>query len=176
MRRLSIFHVAWPIRKHIENSLRGIRKAARLGYDAIDLDLLITSDDVIIVCHWDRPMLKDGFVDPNHKIQVHAMVRELTWAQISTLRAPGGFRIQRIETVLRECARDRIIAYLEPKDDKRFEEDWPWQHIVASAKDFGTKVWVRSIRNFATPGAGVRRVEAAIRNGIPRRHTSIINK
>lgn len=174
---MRIFHIAvrsgW---KHVENSLRGIRKALRLHYPAIDIDILITKDNVVVACHWDRPMVRDQFHDPAHRIQVHDMVRELTWEQISTLRAPGGYRIQRIETILRECARDKIIAYLEPKDDKRFEEDWPWQHIVACAKEYGTRVWVRSIRNFATPGAGVRRVEAAIRNGIPRRHTSIINK
>lgn len=168
------FHVAWPIKKHVENSLRGIRKAARLHYDAIDLDLLMTKDNVIVVTHWDRPLERDGFVDPKHKIQVHAMIRELTWEQIRRLRAPGDYRIQRIETALRVCAADHIIAYLEPKDDKRFELDWPWELIVATGKKYGTKIWVRSIRDFASPNAGVRRVEAAIRNGIPRRHTSII--
>jgi glycerophosphoryl diester phosphodiesterase len=131
--------------KHIENSLRGIRKAARLGYDAIDLDILITKDGVIVVCHWDRPLLKDQFYDPARKIQLHDMVRELTWEQVKGLRAPGGYRILRVETALAACARARIIAYLEPKDDPRFAADEPWQHIKTVAAKYGTKVRVRAL-------------------------------
>lgn len=173
---MRIFHVKWPIWKHVENSIRGIRKAARLGYDAIDLDILITKDGVIVVCHWMKPLKKDNFYDPNRRVAVNAMVKHLTWEQISGLRAPGNFRIVRIERALKECKRDKIIPYLEPKNDERFEQDWPWQHIVAVAKSlrFKRRVWVRSIKDFPTPGAGRRRVRAAIRNGIPRRHTRLI--
>jgi glycerophosphoryl diester phosphodiesterase len=142
---LKIFHVKWPVWKHVENSLRGIRKAARLGYDAIDLDILITKDGVIVVCHWDRPLRRDEFHDINRRIQVRAMVRELTWEQVKGLRAPGDYRILRIETALAACARVKIIAYLEPKDDPRFASDWPWLHIKAVAAKFGTKVLVRAL-------------------------------
>lgn len=142
---MRIFHVQWPVMKHIENSLRGIRKAARLGYDAIDLDILITKDGVIVVCHWDRPLLKDKFYDPARRIQLHDMVRELTWEQIKGLRAPGGYRIMRIETALAACARARIIAYLEPKDDPRFAADAPWAYIKSVAVKYRTKVRVRAL-------------------------------
>jgi glycerophosphoryl diester phosphodiesterase len=143
---MRIFHLrARFFKKHLENSIRGIRKAVRLGYDAIDLDLLITKDGVIVVCHWDRPLLKDGFVDPNHRIQVRALVRALTWAQIETLRAPGGYRIIRIEHALAECARDRIIAYLEPKDDPRFALDSVWQYIKSISDLHRTKVRVYAL-------------------------------
>lgn len=154
---MRIFHVKWPIYKHVENSLKGIRKAARLGYDAIDLDILITKDGVIVICHWDRPLLKDNFYDPLHRIQVRAMVRELTWEQIHRLEAPGGFRIQRIETALAACARLKIIAYLEPKDDPRLAEDWVWQHIRAVKARYGTKVRVRALPQNAAALPAARR-------------------
>lgn len=172
---MRIFHVQWPILKHVENSIQGIRKAARLGYDAIDLDLLITKDGVVVVCHWMQPLKRDGFKDPWRRIQVHALVKELTWEQIKRLRAGNGeYRIIRVERALRECYARKIIPYLEPKNDKRFEEDWPWQQIVAAARAIGVRVWVRAIRNFPTEGAGLRRVQAARRNGVPRWRTRII--
>lgn len=166
---MKIFHVKWPIWKHVENSIRGIRKAARLGYDAIDLDLLITKDGVIVVCHWQRPLLYDNFEDRLHRIKVRARINRLTWKQVQRLRAEDGYRIVRVERALRECAQQKIIAYLEPKNDERFELDWPWQQIRAIAKEHGTKVRVRSIRNFPTKGAGTRRVRAARRNGFKAR-------
>lgn len=153
---MRIFHLpARFFKKHLENSLRGIRKAARLGYDAIDLDLLITKDGVIVVCHWDRPLLKDGFIDPHHRIQLHAMVRELTWAQIETLVAPHNYRIMRIERALVECSRRRIIAYLEPKDDPRFAQDSIWRYIKSVSTRHRTKVRVYALpqNSFALPPA-----------------------
>lgn len=142
---LSIFHLKWPWYKHVENSLRGIRKAARLGYDAIDIDILITKDGVIVACHWPRPLLKDNFHDETHRIQVRALIRELTWEQVKGLRAEHGYRINRIESMLAACARNKIIAYLEPKGDHRFASDWPWLHIKAVAAKYGTKVRVRAL-------------------------------
>lgn len=161
---MRIFHVAWPIRKHVENSIRGIRRAARGGYDAIDLDLLITADNVIVVTHWDRPMRRDGFTDRLHRLNHDLRVRDMTWGQVQRLEA-GGYRIMRVERALEECARDRVIAYFEPKGDARFEQDWPWRHIAAVAKREGTRVRVRAIRNYPSRNAGLRRVRAARRNG-----------
>jgi glycerophosphoryl diester phosphodiesterase len=172
---LKIYHLSWPFWKHVENSIRGIKNAARLGYDAIDLDILITADGVIVVCHWMRPLVRDDFIDTLNRIHVRAQVRNLTWAEVQRLRSKDDdYRIIRVEAALRICARHKIIAYLEPKNDVRFELDWPWQHIVAVKERYGTRVWVRSIKDFPTFNAGRRRVRAAIRNGIPRRHTRLI--
>lgn len=143
---MRIYHLEWPRMKHEENSLRGIRYAARHGFDAIDLDILITRDDVIIGCHWPHPMLKDGFRDPEHRIDPDVNVAHLTWEQVSRLVAghrPRRYRIQRIERLLRACHKHGIIAYLEPKGDPRFELDWPWQHIHNVAGDVGAHVLVR---------------------------------
>lgn len=154
---MRIYHLKWPFWKHLENSVRGIRKAARLGYDAIDLDILITKDGVIIVCHWKRPLLRDDFHDPIHRIQLHALVSELNWDQVKRLEAPGDYHIQRIEVALSACARAKIIAYLEPKGDPRFTKDWPWQHIRAVAAKYGTKVLVRALPDNAEALPAARR-------------------
>jgi glycerophosphoryl diester phosphodiesterase len=141
-----IRHVKWPTPKHIENSLRGIAYAARHGYDAIDIDMQITSDRVIVGTHWARPMKRDGFHDPDHKIPRYRTVRRMTWVQVHRLIAPKRYRIVRIERLLRACARRGVTALLEPKGDPRFREDWPWQHIAAVADDCGATVSVRALR------------------------------
>lgn len=156
---MRIFHIRTWFLKHVENSIRGIRKAARLGYDAIDLDMLITSDGVIVACHWGEALAKDRFVDPKHRIQHNALIKHLTWAQVRTLRAqPGNYRIQRIEIMLAACARNKIIAYLEPKYDHRFGQDWPWQHIKDTAAKYGTKVRVYALPDNAYALEPARRV------------------
>jgi glycerophosphoryl diester phosphodiesterase len=143
-----IYHVEWPTLKHVENSVRGIRHAHRNGFDAIDLDMLITSDGQILGCHWDRPMRRDGFRDPWRRIDPDKAVRELTWRQVSRLVAgyfPRRYRINRIERLLAECARLGVIAVLEPKDDPRFRQAAIWEHLAAVAEDLGAIVSVYAL-------------------------------
>lgn len=152
-----IRHVQWPVMKHVENSLRGIRYAARHGYDAIDLDMQITSDGRIVGTHWARPMVRDGFHDPDHKIPRYRTVRRMTYRQVRRLVSSDHYRIQPIETLLRACARRGVVALLEPKGDPRFAQDWPWQHLAAVAEDVGATVSVRALRENADALAPARR-------------------
>ena len=157
---MRIFHVAHPTPKHVENSDRGDRTAKRHGYDANDLDMLITEDDRIVNTHWDRPMVKDGFRDTHGTMWRETRVRAMTWAEVSRLvagRWPRRYRIRSIEHALKHCARLRLIAYLEPKDDPRFAADWPWQHIRAVADDVGCEVRVRALPQNAAALAPARR-------------------
>lgn len=167
---MRIYHVdAKDAPKHRENSLRGIRYAARHGFDAIDLDLLITSDGVIVGTHWDRPMRRDGFHDPLHHLAHDRTVRSMRWDQIRRLRAGSRlypYKISRVERLLAECARRGITALLEPKDDARFEEPSTWRYIKKVADDVGAHVAVYTLENFPTPEAGVRRAQAARSAGI----------
>lgn len=140
-----IRHVKWPLMKHVENSIRGIRYAARHHYDAIDLDMQITADGRIVGTHWARPMVRDGFHDPDHKIPRYRTVRRMTYRQVRRLVSRDHYRIQPIETLLRACARRGVVALLEPKGDPRFAEDWPWQHIAKVAEDVGATVSVRAL-------------------------------
>jgi glycerophosphoryl diester phosphodiesterase len=152
-----ILHVQWPVMKHVENSLRGIRRAGRGRYDAIDLDLQITADNVIVGTHWPRPMIRDGFHDPEHRISRYRPVRRMRWAQVARLVTPGRYHIQRIERLLRACARNGVIALLEPKGDPRFRNDSVWRYIAAVAEDCGATVSVRALRENADALPAARR-------------------
>lgn len=143
-----IFHVAYPVMKHVENSVRGVRRAAH-RYDAIDIDMQITADRRIVATHWARPMVRDGFHDPEHKIRRYTPVQRMTFAQVRRLVAPKRYRIQPIERILRACARRGVVAVLEPKGDRRFTEAWPWEHIAAVAEDVGAVVSVRALHQNA---------------------------
>jgi hypothetical protein len=151
-----IFHVQWPVFKHVENSLRGIRRAARRGYDAIDIDMQITKDGVVVATHWGRPMVRDGFHDPAGDIPRYRPVKRLTWAQVSRLVA-GKYHIRRIERVLRACARRGVVAVLEPKGDPRFTHDTVWRYIAAVADDLGATVSVRALPENAAALAPAKR-------------------
>lgn len=144
----SILHVQWPTPKHVENSIRGVRRAKRRRKKSIDLDLQMTKDGVIVGTHWALPMVHDGFFDPLGKISRHTPISELTWAEVSRLRAVTrgrAYRIHRIEELLAACERYGRVALLEPKGDHRFRADPPWQHITLVADDFGTTVSVRAL-------------------------------
>lgn len=149
---MRIFHLKWPRFKHEENSIRGILRAKFLHFDAIDIDMQITRDGVVIGCHWLLLMLRDGFRDPKKLISPTKPVNELTWAVVQRFvagRRPLLYRVQRIETLLRWCARIGITAVLEPKGDKRFETDGPWQHIAKVADDVGCHVRVYALPTHA---------------------------
>lgn len=159
---MRIFHLKWPRMKHEENSVRGAVYAHRHGFTAIDLDMQITKDRVIVCTHWARPMRKDRFYDPRKRIQARTPVSRLTWAQVRRLRTRDGYRIRRIEAMLKVCARLGIVAYLEPKGDRRFADDWPWEHIAQVADDVGAHVMVRALRDHG----GVASTTAAHRWGL----------
>lgn len=151
---MKIYHLEAPRMKHEENSLRGVREAARHKFDAIDLDMLITRDDVIVGCHWPHPMLRDGFRDPWRETSPTTPVSRLPWERVSRLVAghlPRRYHIQRIDRLLVACAKHGLIAYLEPKGDPRFELDWPWQHIQAVADHVGAHVMVRVLAEHHGP-------------------------
>jgi len=174
---MSIFHKKHSVLYHTENSLRGIRAAAKMmrrvrgrlvhRWNEIDLDLTMTKDGVIVNSHWGRPLLKDGFIDPEGKIGKQARTHDLTWEEIHRLHTKDGYRIRKLETALRECARVGIGARLEPKVDVRFEDVETWLPVKAQADRLGVKVKGYSIRNLGGKGAGVRRVEAMKAAGIP---------
>lgn len=144
-----IFHVAWPVMKHVENSVRGATYAHQHGYHAIDLDLQMTSDGVIVVTHWARPMRKDRFYDRRHRIDPDTPIHHMTWRQVRRLRTRDGYRIQRVERLLHACARLGIVALLEPKGNRAFRLNWPWEYIATVADDLGCTVSVRVLHKNA---------------------------
>lgn len=180
-----IFHLSFPFKKHVENSIRGIKTAAKRHFTWIDLDELITKADPncslpaddpehvngqclghIVGCHWDRPMERDGFYDPEGVLHHHTRVREMSIDEALRLKTKDGYSIRRIKTLLVVCAMKRVGAWVEPKDDPRFELDWPWQYQKSLQRRFKFRLRARAIRNFPSVNAGLRRVRAARRNGI----------
>lgn len=145
---MTVFHVKHPTPKHVENSIRGIRRARRRGFTEIDLDMLITKDGRIVGCHWPRPMLKDGFRDPRGKLSSSRTVASMTFAEVHRLKARTGlftYRIQPIETLIQECGRRGVGAVLEPKGDNRFENTAVWDHLAKVADEAGTHVRVYAL-------------------------------
>jgi hypothetical protein len=179
-----IFHLSFPFKKHIENSIRGVKMAARRHFRWIDADMLITKADPncrhvghpehidgvcvghIVWTHWDRPMEKDGFFDPLGLIDPHTRVRDMTLDEVLRLRTNDSHRIHSIDVLFRVCAAQNIGAYVEPKDDVRFEQDWPWARLKGLSRRRLVRLRSRTLRNFPTPGAGRRRARAARRNGV----------
>lgn len=143
---MSVFHLKWPHYKHEENSIRGAIYAAEHGFSKIDLDLQLTKDNVIVVTHWARPMRRDRFYDRRARLDPDTPIDQLTWRQVKRLRTHDGYRIRRIERMLRVCARLGIIALLEPKT-LRLARDWVWEHITQVADDVGAEIQAYALRS-----------------------------
>lgn len=180
--RGSIFHVEYPRMKHEENSNRGDREAKRRRKRGTDIDLTISAPDPrcplvgdrehgpgdvcrghVLRNHWLRALLRDRFRDPLRRIGRRARVDRLTWPKIHRLVAVTRgrkYRITRIRRALRHCARLGLAAVLEPKGDKRFELDWPWDYIFAVAEDVGCTVSIRALPENAAALAVAERVAA----------------
>lgn len=158
------FHLKWPHYKHEENSIRGAVYADRHGYRRIDLDLQLTADRVVVVTHWARPMRHDAFYDPRGRIRPQTPVSQLTWRQVKRLRTRDGYRIRKLDRMLKVCARLGIIALLEPKTPA-FAVDWIWEHIAETAARTGAHIEVYALRNHG----GAEVVKVVERHGIEAR-------
>lgn len=153
---VTIAHPARGQAYHLFNSIRGIRRAARRGFKRIDLDLCITRDGVIVVNHWPRPMLHDGFYDPLGQIARRAAVHTLLWRQVRRLRTRRLYRISTLRRCLQACARHGITAVIEPKGDSRFTDPDTWARIDAMRAETGAQVEVRVLAQNNPDGAVVR--------------------
>lgn len=162
---MAVYHVKPGEPYHRANSVRGIRRAKRLGFSEIDLDMQMTLDGRIVGTHWPRPMLKDGFRDPYGVLDKDRTVASMTWLEVARLiagRRPRRYRIRPIERLLRECGHRGIGAVLEPKGDPRFDDPAIWRHIAKVADDVGAHVRVYSFYPDAlraAKGAGFRTKE-----------------
>lgn len=176
-----IAHVAKGVPYRVGNSISGIRRWISQGYRRGDNDILLTRADPNcpytgghvngkcrghgVVTHWRRPMLRDAFRDPHGKLRIRKPVDRMTLDQVLRLRSPDGYRIVRVEKVLRmrPVRRGRYIPVFEPKADPRFEQTWFWEHLADVAQDAGSTYQVRAIKHLGGDGAGWRRVRAARR-------------
>lgn len=102
-----------------ENSPAGIAFAARHGYASIDLDTQMTKDGVPVNTHWSRPLQKDGFYDPLHKIPKNKKVSDMTLAEVMRLRNKDGrSRIFPVSTMVQLLKKHGIAGDFEIKDPR----------------------------------------------------------
>jgi glycerophosphoryl diester phosphodiesterase len=125
-----IFHVAKGTPYHVENSLRGVALAKRLGFEGIDLDVNASSDDVVFATHWGRPMSRDGFRDPANELPRTTDMHRMTSAEIGRLRTADGFRIRRVSTLIKGARRLGLSIEVEAKPSPPLYEKRAWHNLA----------------------------------------------
>jgi hypothetical protein len=91
------FHLVYPRMKHEENSRQGVAEALGKHYDSIDFDLNKDAQGIIQVTHWQRPLERDHFTDPEGKVAKNAEIRHMNSAVVARLRALTHGKIYKIE-------------------------------------------------------------------------------
>lgn len=129
-----------------ENSPAGIKFAAQHNYSSIDIDMQITKDGVPVATHWSKPMSKDGFYDPLHKLSPKTKVSDMTLDEVMRLRNKDGqSRIYPLSTMLDILKQNGIAGDLEAKDDPRFATDEMMGKIAQMVRQSGIKANLKSI-------------------------------
>jgi glycerophosphoryl diester phosphodiesterase len=126
----------------------------------------MTKDGAIVVTHWPRPMIRDGFRDPKKKLRRTRTVASMTLAQVQRLRTKDGYRILTLSEALEACADAKVKPVLEPKDDRRFNDPELWRKVEAEALAVGVHPEGYSLRS---NGRGRLRVAAMKLAGIKAR-------
>ena len=99
-----------------ENSPEGVKYAANHGYDSIDLDIQMTKDGVPVDTHWGTPMSKDGFFDPQGKLNPDTHVSDMTLAEVTRLRNHDGqSQIHSLDEMIQILANNHVNLSLELK-------------------------------------------------------------
>lgn len=129
-----------------ENSPAGIKFAAEHGYSSIDLDMQITKDGALVATHWSRPMLKDGFYDPQHKLDPKTKIKDMTLAEVMRLRnRDGQSQIYPLSTMVGLLKEHGIAGDLEAKDDARFASDAVMSYLSDLVRDSEIQANLKSI-------------------------------
>ena len=116
-------------RNHPENSIPAIKSAIEMGADIVELDVALTADSVLVLCH-------DRTVD--RTATGSGAVSDLTLEQIRSLRLYAGHRAQATELLMptlreaMELCKDRIVINI----DKGYEYYDPvsYTHLTLPTK------------------------------------------
>ena len=129
-----------------ENSPQGIAFAAKHGFSSIDIDMQITKDGVPVATHWSKPMQKDGFYDPEHKLSPGKKISQMTLAEVMRLRNKDGqSRIFPLSTMLGELKKHNLGGDLEAKGDPRFASPQMMGQIADMVRKSGIKANLKTI-------------------------------
>lgn len=153
-----VLYAAW-------GGVQAVRYAIAHRFGAIDIDVHVSKDGILMAVHWPREWLLDG--KPLGPVSTHT-ASELARA---VPRGGGPWRIQPVATLMAE-AKGRIVLALEAKPDPMLERVETWAKVAADAKRFRCRVVVMTIqRQGKTPHAweiaAIRRLQAAKAAGLP---------
>lgn len=167
------FHVKSPTPKHVENSIRGSKRAKRRGYKTNDLDMLpdvvlreraqdptpMTFTEIeghIRNAHWPDCFRHDGFRDPKGILEKGDLLTEMHPHEIDRLVA-GHFpryHIPTIEQQLALCGDIHLQALLEPKGKSRvWRRQEVWDYLAHVAEQNSTKTAVYCLNTLCLPYA-----------------------
>lgn len=146
------------------NSRVGLRRAAAIGAKALDVDVQLSRDRVFLATHWERPLLRDGFRDPQGRIGRFARVDRLWASDVERLRSEEGYRIRPVHQLFPTARRHGITLCLEVKEDPRTADAAAWAQLAADVRDKAAPVVIMS-QPFR--GAGVAALAAAKAAGLP---------
>lgn len=121
-KRVFIAHRGVNLRSTIagENSLEAIRLAKRAGFDAIETDVRLSSDDSLVVMH-DKTLNRTCLTADGKKLTEETPVESLTWEQLRNnfkLKADKPENQEKISSLreyLEECKRCGMLVFIEPK-------------------------------------------------------------
>ena len=162
--RLEIRHAPKGTPYHVNNSRRGIRRTAALGYNAQDVDALITRDGVPVATHWPRP-LRHGFTWAGRgRMPSGVTIAELTLAQVGRLEA-GPYRVRAVDEILQTAGPLDVTVCLELKPDRRWAKPATYAPLIAAADLHDAALVIMSQPRAL--GRGVRYLKAAKQAGLP---------
>ena len=99
----------------IENTLEAFALAAELGAEMWELDVRLSKDGVVVVCH-DETLSR---VAGNQ-----LRIPDATWAEISAVELPGKLRVTRLEEVIELTRQTNSGLYIELKAAEAAERTW----------------------------------------------------
>ena len=158
---------------HVGNSRRGLEKAYRAGSWGIDIDVLMDRDGRVMACHWQRPMVFDGFYDPAGKLPRTKKLRDMYAHEIARLRTRDAvpYRIHSASAMIRwnldlapkyHRRLDPLVLCFEVKPEPRFADPDSYLETLGTAAAFGVPV---RIMTQPRGGVGLRYARAAKKAG-----------
>lgn len=95
----------WKAAAGASNSIRGLKESVELGIEGVELDVRVTADDSLILCHDER------YGDYN--------VARSSFEQIRTVRLPDGSLVPTLRECVHEASNHRhCLLFIDVKDKK----------------------------------------------------------
>lgn len=109
---------------NVENSLPALEGAINNGYSAVEMDMRLTKDGVLIIQH-DKDLKRYYGVDSN--------VSDVSWAQISRLTSDKGSKVVTLEEEFKHC-QGKVQVMLDNKI--RGNDTTVWRKVIALLKKY----------------------------------------